>query len=280
MHQSASTNYCTEDGISSTTGFCKGTSAESKWSGISVSSGSTNDYRMGTQPNMSFCIAIGYSNQVYFAVDSRSSILRTEKRLVKKKIASHILSDDFQKLFYTNGVAIMVTGVDTFSSSPSGKRITFSDILKSISFQSCDNPQKAVQLIIDTLGTLYTFKLEKTFLTFLYFDKERGNLLHSVSVTSTETESRFCKEDDWALSASPSDNNFCFFMSGTDWAQEVARYFPFSTSNDDKTACKKLNDLMGRILTVSELIDNSVGGTIRIAKLTPDGFTWLQGEPT
>lgn len=255
-----------------------GNKPNNRWSEIGATSGSTNDHGTGIQPNMSFCIATAYSNQVYFAVDSRSSILRTETRLGDVRIASHILSDNFQKLFYAQGVVIVITGADTFLPAPNGERKMFADILKSISFQTCDNPKKVIELIVDALSAMYTFKLETTHAFFFYFDKD--NVLHRLKLTSTEKKENFLKEENFVLSAPPSENHFCYFMCGVGWAQELAKYFPFSTSSDDKTACEKLNRLMNRISTVSELFDNSVGGTIRIAKLTPDGFTWLQGEPT
>lgn len=44
----------------------------------------------------------------------------------------------------------------------------------------------------------------------------------------------------------------------------------------DKTALAYINAIYDLCMSVPDISDNTIGGDIRILKITPDGFTWLQ----
>lgn len=57
---------------------------------------------------------------------------------------------------------------------------------------------------------------------------------------------------------------------------KLADNFVEPNSTDEKEVVAYINKLYKALVAVSELTTNSVGGSIHIGKLTPDGFTWLQ----
>lgn len=69
------------------------------------------------------------------------------------------------------------------------------------------------------------------------------------------------------------------FYSGADWGQALSKRMIFNHDFNDEMAICAFNQLYTKIQQVAPFFDDTIGGTIRIAKLTPDGFTWLQGEP-
>ena len=70
------------------------------------------------------------------------------------------------------------------------------------------------------------------------------------------------------------------FLSGQDWAKLVAHYVHFEKNEiSTEDTVSRINEIYSRVKEASRYFDSTVGGIIRILKLTPDGYEWLQNPP-
>lgn len=216
---------------------------------------------------MSLCFALALRDAIYFAADSRSSSSLLNAGVGGAPLAVTVLDDDYLKIttLEVSGQTVVAysTGLNQFD----GK--SFSDYLKSLPVNQAETVQDGLEQISKKIRQL---NMENVFISFFYFTG-LTDFIHAEYLNKGEKSCEFIpgqlKGDSTSIS-----------YSGANWGIELAKRLILPSDAKDESVISTVNDLFFHIRVLSPYFDNTIGGTIRIAKLTPNGFTWLQGEPT
>lgn len=258
--------------------FCEEYHSESHFSGT-IGTGTTS-MKMRTcefidkksikngESAMSLCLAQSTKDALYLAADSRSSVGFGDVKVNGKFLKYHIKSDNYVKLacvkILNTEVAMYSTGDNCFCNNK-----TFVDCLDEINLEGTTSVKEGIQTICDYFSNQSVSNLH---ISFFYF--ENGYVYEYGAYD--KSSSKDCNFSPERLS----EEKYNGFYSGTDWGQALAKRMIFSSDYTDEMAVCTINQLYEDIQQIAAYFDNTIGGTIRIAKLTPKGFTWLQGEPT
>lgn len=216
---------------------------------------------------MSLCFALALRDAVYFAADSRSSIPLSSQSVGGSTLAVKVLDDDYLKITTIEVAGKTVVAYSTGLNQFDGK--SFADYLGSLPVNQAETVQDGLEQICNKIRQL---KMGDVFITFFYFT----GLIDFVRADYRNDGEKSCEFIPGKLDGDHINGTY----SGATWGMELAKRMILTADAKDESVISAVNDLFFRIRVLSPYFDNSIGGTIRIAKLTPDGFTWLQGEPT
>lgn len=226
-----------------------------------------NFYTEKELKGMSLCFAVMGKRATYIAADSRSSI--GYDKFGTFDYRRHALVDDnYVKLLPITVGDKTVVAFSTGENNFDGK--SFADIIKSYSINGDD---------IDS----NIFEIIKCFRRFLSGeDMFRIDFLYYADGKNSVTHIFYNNGDDGPKTV---DNIFrqgtediYHIASGVGWGKDLSKKIFYC--DNDQIMINEVNSVFDTVQTVAPYFDNTIGGTIRIAKLTPSGFTWLQGEPT
>ena len=229
--------------------------------GVSISSNQV-DRTKGCNNNMSLCFALEYGNIAYIAADSRSSYTKINN--LGFLVGYEIETDDYKKIINVNingETAVLIsTGQNKFGI----EHENFADIVKKITAQPCENIKDFIKEVRNVFSKL-KYPRDVLDITILFTDKGK---LYTYYFPDNIEDSSF---------RTPDSEELCACWQGVRWAKSVFEYSEFDRRFiSEEHTLSQINEVYNKVYRVSKTFDNSVGGPVRIGKLTPEGFTWIQ----
>lgn len=214
---------------------------------------------------MSLSFGISYGDAIYIATDSRSSIIHKGYSFGGVK-EMEIESDNYKKIsrfeFLNYEIIMTSTGQNKFN----GK--TFSEALIDIDYSACPTIYSALHTIYKFFEDKKEDEMDISFISYIR-DKEKKMLLVSSYSTANSKSGELSN-----IEIAP---YFLCYWQGASWGIEVLRHTDFEENTDNEPLIiEQINSVYKRIEILSPRFDETIGGSIHIGKLTPDGFTWLQ----
>lgn len=231
------------------------------------------DSSWGRRNEMSLCFGISYNGVVYLVADSRSSVINS--KYIFGGIKETVLdTDSYKKIGYvevlTYKIALLATGQNKFDEDDK----TFIDVLHGINYNACSNLDAILRLTYEEFSKRKRRYMDVHLTLFI-----ADSLSNEIYTTNLSTLQECYAHEDMRgvpISKIPEGPQQCFWQ-GAGWGIEVIRHSDFDEAvMDEKRIIFQINSVFDRINKLSQYFDESIGGPIRIGKLTPDGFTWLQ----
>lgn len=227
------------------------------------------------EPGMSLCVAFATPEKsIYLAADSFSTVACEYDNLFSRDVRYRTVDENYQKIVHFeiagHHVAAYSTGINGFGK----EKLSFKKAVESIDLSGCKNIKDGILFVCNRffeLGATGDFQI--TFFSASYdgFTK----IDYQYTAQSQPTGKWDIKDEVYKK------NRPALYARGAEWARALLPLINLKTeSYVESEILSAINDFFKKIIQTSKLFDNTIGGTIRIAKLTPEGFTWLQGEPT
>lgn len=224
---------------------------------------------------LSLCIAfVTPEKNIYLAADSFSSVPCEYGNLFSRDVRYRTVDENYQKIVHFEIAGRHVAAYSTGANEFGKEKLSLKKAAESIDLSGCKDIKDGISYICNRffeLGAAGDFQI-----TF-FSASEDGFAVTEYNYTAQSQPS-----DKWnTKEKSYVKNRPVLYFGGADWAQALVPYINLKTeSYIESEILSAINDFFKKIIQTSKLFDNTIGGTIRIAKLTPNGFTWLQGEPT
>lgn len=253
------------DSITSTQSTGISISPEISYNGSGVGSISNSYSNSYTDPirstDMSLAICVAFSNAFYLAADSQSSKM-IEEGYTGSSPFTRALSFSSKKIFRIRDTSIFgySTGLNKFGD------YNLQDFIRNL-----DLPNDIRECGTTISNKLNTLDKRHTLALFHLFAFTKDGL-DIVSITGDENTHIYSSEH--CIYTPETVDSFRLIRTGATWATELARFAPFTSEEDVKSVIEKLYrdaEIVGRFY------DNSVGGSIHILKVTPDGYSWITG---
>ena len=203
---------------------------------------------------LSLCYALLYQKEAYIAVDSRLSVnvVRDE---YGKVVNMDIGTDDFQKIYIINDKNIaFITGQSIFDYDDK----TFTDVMSNIDFTGLslkDTLNKLNEVFVDLVNTGQRTEIS-------VFSMDSGEL----------------KLGELIVGHSAFVYDYVFFpqtacmyhLKGVEWAR------PLIMRVDGRNNTEYIINFYKEAYDQRKYNDNSIGGPVRIVRLTPNGYEWIE----
>lgn len=214
--------------------------------------------------DMSLCFCVKYGDTVYIASDSRSSYI--QRNCFGGVSDSLIDSDDYQKIVNVNingnNVVLISTGQNKFSS----EQKSFSAIINELMLNSYNDIKEFIESV---RKTFWNYKNPDTALEITVL-VEKENNIYSYTFPNAVDENSIILLD-------KEHKKIEALWQGTRWAKCVFEYSRFDEEfENERRTIEQINKVYEKINRLSCEFDNTVGGLVRIGKLTPNGFSWLR----
>lgn len=219
---------------------------------------------------MSLCMGIVYDKEIYFAADSRSSVIVKRSVRSQKPILVESINDDFKKIIpltvNKTQLVIVTTGINAFGIMDT----PIYELISNIDYSSCESLWDISMAIKRKVDAFTLRKVKDISIDIFCFENS----------CLCRAEINFLNYDRPIVihkHIQSYDGTPFIITIGVDWCHNLQDYHPFPVikENDDETMYI-INSFYEKCIQISNIMEGSIGGPIRIGKLTPDGFTWLQ----
>lgn len=218
---------------------------------------------------MSLCVAIIKPDSTYIACDSRNVIVLQKNPVNNECVNSIIKSDESRKFAKLNIDGRTIIAVTAGISDFCGNSKSFSGVLDEITFKRYDNLQEIANVIASTFMRARNNSNEDIHISL--FEYVGSDSLNTAEITVNNGCTIFCSE------FSKGDNIPYITANGDKWAKTALDYMLFNAqSSSEELTIDIINSAYTKLERIGAELNNTVGGQIRILKLSPNNYEWLQ----
>lgn len=205
---------------------------------------------------MSLCFGIAYGNIIYIAADSRSSFVKDT--VFGGKRFDKVDTDNYKKIvkikINTTDVVVCSTGQNKFGENG----LSFEETIRKIPIK--DDIREYIKDVKERF-LAYQIPTQKLDINVVFFENNILNYYKYPSETIITS----------------ADDNIKAFWQGVNWAKSVFEYSYFDSHfvSEERTL-SQINAVFVKVRKATSIFDKSVGGPVRICRLNPNGFVWLQ----